>query len=38
MFLKEFHSVNVLVSGSSTGKIVFWDIIKRDALTSISSG
>jgi hypothetical protein len=37
MFIKEFHTVNVLVSGSSTGKIVFWDIIKRDSLSSIGS-
>jgi hypothetical protein len=34
-FLREFKSVHVLVSGSSSGKIVFWDILRRDALTSL---
>ena len=35
-FLKEFKSVHVLVSGSSSGKIVFWDLLRRDALGSVT--
>jgi len=26
----------VLVSGSSSGKIVFWDLLRRDALGSVT--
>ena len=35
--IKEFRGFNVLVSGCSSGNIAFWDIIKRDVLTSFTA-
>jgi WD40 repeat protein len=33
-FIKEIKSVHVLITGCESGKIVFWDIIKRDVICS----
>lgn len=34
--LKEFKTVNVVVSGCDSGNVAFWDILKRDVLTSFT--
>jgi hypothetical protein len=35
--LKEFHNHNVMVSCCTSGNIAFWDIVKRDVLTSFTA-
>jgi hypothetical protein len=34
--LKEFNNVNVLVSACGSGNIAFWDIVRRDVITSFN--
>jgi len=33
-FIREMKSVHVLITGCESGKILFWDIIKREVLCS----
>ena len=35
--LKEFKTVNVLLSGCSSGNITFWDIVKRDVICNFTA-
>lgn len=36
-FLKEFKTVNVLLSGCSSGNITFWDIVRRDVICNFTA-
>ena len=36
MFIREFRSVNVVVTGCNEGNVVFWDVVRRDVLSGFS--